>query len=138
MARRVSYRFDFNDATAWVQIKRLRDKNALDPLAEAIARDAGRYAPKRTGRLAASYRWEESGDGVRRVGSDVEYQPYVELGTEPHLIRPRARAGALWWPTIRTAGSHPVPKVNHPGATAHPHLRPALYQRRSVRGRSFS
>lgn len=77
-----------------------------------------------TGRLRASITSQlEQDDGglVVRIGSNVEYAGYVEVGTEPHRIVAR-RKRALHW----KGAAHPVVAVNHPGTRARPYLRPAL------------
>lgn len=108
----------------------------------AVARDLGRRAllvtnqakvnatgvgggPKvRTGRLRSSITFAlgQDGEGLfADVGTNVSYARYVELGTRPHVIRPRTRKALAW-----KGARHPVRKVNHPGSKPHPFLRPAL------------
>jgi HK97 gp10 family phage protein len=66
-----------------------------------IDRAAKRLCPVDTGRLRSSISWavQIGGEGiVGRVGTDVEYAPYVEFGTsrmraQPYL-RPAIQAGA--------------------------------------------
>lgn len=95
-------------------------------IGRAILNDAQHLVPKRTGRLRDSLRAEVH-EKVLRVGSlDVNYATDVEMGTSPHVIKPRFKQ-ALYWP----GADHPVKRVNHPGTRAQPYLRPALYQRRS-------
>lgn len=97
-------------------------------LGPAIADDARRYCPKRTGDLAESIKHEVE-DGtliISAKGSDEEsYAAYVELGTRPHIIRPNGKK-ALFWP----GAAHPVGLVHHPGTRPQPFLRPALDQER--------
>lgn len=91
-----------------------------------ILADAKAFVPVDTGRLRDSL-ISEVHDKVLRVGSrDVEYATDVEMGTAPHVIRPRVKK-ALWW----DGAPHPYAKVNHPGTRPQPFLRPALFQRRS-------
>ena len=101
------------------------DRNAVGPLADAIADDAGDGAAIDTGALSESYGTEKPRQGVRLVGSSLDYADHVEFGTDPHEIRPRTKR-ALWWP----GADHPVAKVNHPGTVAQPTLRPAAYKKR--------
>ena len=101
------------------------DRNAVGPLAEAIAEDAGDGAAIDTGRLSESYGTERPRLGVRHVGSSLGYADHVEFGTDPHEITPTTKE-ALFWP----GADHPVRKVNHPGTPAQPTLRPAAYKRR--------
>jgi hypothetical protein len=96
-------------------------------LGDAILNDAQNYVHKRSGRLHDSLR-AECHDKVLRVGSlDCNYATDVELGTSPHVIKPRFKR-ALYWP----GADHPVAKVNHPGTAPMPYLRPALFQRRTA------
>lgn len=95
-------------------------------IGEAILGDAKHLVPKRTSRLHDSLRAEVHSK-VLRVGSlDVNYSTHVELGTPPHVIKPRFKR-ALYW----EGADHPVAKVNHPGTQPAPYLRPALFQRRT-------
>lgn len=99
----------------------------LELLGSQILGDARALCPVDTGRLKESLDAEVHGK-VLRVGSrDVNYCLYVEYGTAPHVITPRNKK-ALFWPGAR----HPVARVNHPGTTAQPFLRPALLQHRSA------
>jgi HK97 gp10 family phage protein len=53
-----------------------------------VERDAKERAPVDTGRLRASITSEVTGmmmDTVGIVGSNVEYAPFVEMGTKPHF-----------------------------------------------------
>jgi len=101
------------------------DRNAVGPLAEAIAEDAGDGAAIDTGRLSESYGTEKPRQCERNVGSSLDYADHPEFGTDPHEIRP-VHAEALWWP----GADHPVAVVQHPGTPAQPTLRPAAYKRR--------
>jgi hypothetical protein len=75
------------------------------------------YAPKKTGKLAASVRFSRKryarGIGFE-AGSTVKYALYQETGTPPHIIRAK-RAGMLtfFWPKV----GHVVHfrSVRHPG-----------------------
>lgn len=66
------------------------------------------------------------------VSADANYASFMELGTRPHVIRPR-NAKALRF----TQGSRVVfaTRVNHPGTRARPFLGPAAA---SVAGRMLS
>jgi len=80
-----------------------RAKIAIQKACLAIESDTKRQCPVDTGRLRASYTHEvtaEEGFIVGRVGSDVRYSRYVELGTykmaaRPHLI-PAFEANKDW------------------------------------------
>lgn len=100
-----------------------------EKLGPDIAEDAKRYCPKRTGALEDSIEHHvEGGDLiVSATGSDEEtYAAYVELGTMPHVIRPKTKQ-ALYW----EGAAHPVKVVHHPGTKPQPFLRPALFTERS-------
>lgn len=100
-----------------------------DRLGPDIARDAARYCPERTGALKDSIEHHVEGDDLivsATGGTDGRtYAAYVELGTVPHIIRPREKR-ALFWP----GAPHPVGVVHHPGTRPQPFLRPALFQER--------
>lgn len=84
-------------------------------LGPAIAKDAARYAPKRSGDLAGSVEHHLEGHTliVSATGSDErDYAAYVELG---HRI---------YHPSTGRSGPDTVPPQ--------PFLRPALYQERDL------
>jgi hypothetical protein len=113
-------------AQGWERhVDRAVDRYAVGPLAEDIAEDAGRGAARDTGALRGSYGVVKPSEGVRHVGSSLEYADFVEFGTDPHEILPK-NAKALWWP----GAAHPVRRVQHPGTRAQPTLRPAARTRR--------
>ena len=62
-------------------------EDALGSLGNAILEDARRMAPVATGKLRDSIRVEAEGDTVR-VGSDLDYAAYVELGTSDTPAQP--------------------------------------------------
>jgi hypothetical protein len=71
-------------------------EDAVAPMTQQVANDISAQAainsPRRTGRLAASWR-VEAGDGVSwRVETDVPYAPYVEYGSEHNPV-PAAMLG---------------------------------------------
>lgn len=68
---------------------------------------------------------------VSKVAVGTDHWRFVEYPTAAHEIRPRNPGGALFWP----GAPHPVQVVYHPGTHEQPFMRPALYQRRSLRGR---
>ncbi len=70
--------------------------NAMRDCALMVEYDAKANAPVNTGRLRASITPEVRAEGetiLGVVGSNVEYAPYMELGTRPHFppIEPLAR-----------------------------------------------
>jgi len=98
----------------------------MGQLGGMIQQDAREFAPKKTGALAASIRYEVN-SGILRVGSDLDLALWMEEGTRPHVIRPK-NAKALFWP----GAEHPYALVNHPGTMAQPFLRPALWIKREA------
>lgn len=100
-------------------------------LGPAISTDARRYCPKDTGALADSieHHLEEHDLIVSATGGarGQIYAAYVELGTEPHIIRPKDKKALFW-----VGAKRPVTVVHHPGTRPRPFLRPALYQERDV------
>jgi len=65
------------------------------------------------------YRWV--------VSTGVEYAPYVEYGTRPHIIRPKTRGGALSFYGGMGGGAQNLAKVVH-----HPGTRPVYMFMRGV------
>lgn len=72
--------------------------------------------PYRTGNLVASFYLDLLGLSAT-WGPTANYAPFVEFGTDPHIILPK-NAKALWWPGAK----HPVKKVKHPGTLANPYM----------------
>lgn len=113
-------------------------KNAAIPviakkLADSVHDKATRYSPvgvrwippnsknkipTASGKLKKSWRKRRVGRWIRNnyrwnVWTDVEYAPYVEYGTSPHVIRPRNPDGVLVYYTI--GGKNMSKQVMHPG-----------------------
>lgn len=67
-----------------------------------------------------------------RVVATVPYAAYVEFGTRPHTITPRAKQALAWGGARRLTGTlrsgasatHFAMRVNHPGTKAYPFLMP--------------
>lgn len=105
-------------------------RRAVNVQSQAKINATGRPGPNvQSGRLRGSITHELATDEkglVARIGTNVEYAAYVELGTPPHKIRALGRGNggkqALFWKGAR----HPVRSVNHPGTIQRPYLRPAL------------
>lgn len=57
-------------------------------VAEEIVTDAKAGAPVRTGTLRRSYHRQPVDALTQRVGTDLEYAPYVEFGTSKMAARP--------------------------------------------------
>jgi len=80
--------------------------------AEYVWSETARLAPYRTGRLVRSIIMRRRGPIHYVIGTPVEYAPYIEFGTRPHIIEPR-RAKAL-----RFIVHHEIVfarRVQHPG-----------------------
>jgi hypothetical protein len=91
--------------------------------------------PVDTGRLRASIRGEAQRTWTLRprfvVGSDVEYAPYVNDGTGPHIIRPRNAQALRFVVDGRVVFAR---VVHHPGTRAQPFLDRALREVTAGRG----
>lgn len=95
--------------------------------ARQVVNRAKILAPVRTNRLRSSIDYRVSSFFSLRpkahVFSDVEYAPYVNDGTRPHIIRPK-NAKAL---RFRVGGQVVYARVvHHPGTKARPFLDRAL------------
>jgi hypothetical protein len=72
--------------------------------------------PWRTGFLVQSFRADITA-GMLRWFPTASYAPYVEFGTAPHTITPKAKK-ALSWP----GAAHPWASVHHPGTKPNPFM----------------
>lgn len=79
---------------------------------------AGRAFKTHTGILEESIGWRFAGNGVAEVFANAEYAGYVEQGTDPHVIEPKAGRKALKIPSGN--GFFFVGQVNHPGSKPYP------------------
>ena len=112
----------------------------IDSITADCVRDAKANAPKVTTTYQGSIQMRPAVvKGYIVVGLwgsfNVAYALGLELGTPPHIIRPRNKK-ALYWP----GAEHPVKLVHHPGTRAQPHLRPAadrLYPQLPARIRGY-
>jgi len=129
-------------------------KQAVTKAGIIIERQAVALAPTDSGRLKGSITWRtrSDGDGVRtpakandgvskpsrkwtaHIGTNVEYAPHVEYGTDSHVVR--AKRGKYL--TFKVGG-HWVKKesVKIPSIPAQPFLRPALSAKKRVIMRDF-
>ena len=93
--------------------------------AETVAEDAKRFAPVKTGELRESITVLPQIDPmIRHVLALADHSKHVEYGTQPHIIQP----------TEETTYDEPI---EHPGATAKPYLRPALWYNHRSMHRAF-
>lgn len=106
-------------------------QNKLVRAATTVERLAKQKCPRRTGRLVRSITRRIDKRKVT-IGSNVSYAPIVELGSRPHIIKPKT-AAALWWKGL----PHPVKMVHHPGTRPKPYLRPALMESKKEIERIF-
>jgi hypothetical protein len=90
-------------------------------LANDLAQELAINAPVDTGNLKNSIRHRINSDDI--TITMAEHALYVELGTPPHIIRPK-NAKALHW---KSAGKDVFAKrVNHPGTRPNPFIRTTL------------
>ena len=120
------------------ELRRIKSGEAARKLrvdGPAVVNRAKILCPVDTGRLRASIQGQLKRNILLRprfeVGSNVEYAPYVNDGTRPHIIRPRT-ARALRF----VVGGQVVfaRVVHHPGTRAQPFLDRALREIAAPRG----
>ena len=129
------------NSTARIHIFRLEQKLKRS-LAEAIAKDVRRLAPRDTGMMADNVVVAEEPDGRVRVevlGGGEHLDPrvpiWVEFGTGPHWIISGGFALHMKRPyplRNRETGQVFGPVVWHPGSPAQPFMRPAAYRKRRL------
>jgi len=102
---------------------------AVEKTALQVERSAKQKAPVDTGNLRASIQTVPDGLAQRLVGTNVEYAPDVEFGTQPHVITPTDAE------VLRFEGSDGdivyAQSVDHLGTPAQPFLRPAIREHES-------
>jgi hypothetical protein len=108
---------------------------------EIVTQGAKRRAPtsphgsggRPSGYLRSRISWEMHRDPVglyvdiaspARTPQGEPYGLFMEVGTRPHVIRPRNPGGWLRW--FEGGKVRFAKVVHHPGTRAQPHLRPAL------------
>ncbi len=99
---------------------------------DAVA-NAKRTVPRKTGNLGRSIRPGFFSGSQAIVEAHANYAAYVELGTRPHVIRPKNKK-VLAWPaagsarlsgsTKRGGSSIFAREVHHPGTKPQPYLVP--------------
>lgn len=102
---------------------------------ETVARAKGK-APKRTGNLARSIHAGPLTKQSAQVEASAGYAAYVELGTKPHIIRPKYAKVLAWGGARRLSGSlrsgskatNFAMIVHHPGTKPQPFLLPAAIE----------
>lgn len=100
-----------------------------------------RVAPVDEGRLKASIEVKAEGDEI--VVYMVDYALYVEMGTEPHIIRPKYKQALAFESTSglsrkgrleagipkKDANTTIVKEVHHPGTQPQPFIRNTFYHK---------
>lgn len=81
---------------------------------------AGKGFTPHTGQLEQSINWLPVGNGSAEVFAQAEYAGFVEYGTEPHVIAPKAGRQGLKIPVTGGGGYIIRRAVNHPGSKPHP------------------
>lgn len=109
---------------------------------EIVTQGAKRRAPtsprgsggRSSGYLRSKIGWQMGRDELglyvdiaspARTPQGESYGLFIEVGTRPHVIRAKTPGGWLRW-TGSDGKARFARKVNHPGTSAQPHLRPAL------------
>jgi len=84
--------------------------------------DAGRgFTPRSPGGgLEQAINWRPAGTGRAEIYANKDYAAYVEYGTGPHVIEPRAGRKGLKIPVPGGGGYIVRRSVNHPGSRPHP------------------
>lgn len=116
-----------------ITLLRRRIVKIHDDVVKDIDGDAWVHAPVDTGALRASIHIRKLRPLHSQVVVGTDHWRFVEYPTSAHVIRPRSGKKGLFWP----GAPHPVQMVHHPGTSAQPFMRPALYQRRSLVGRPY-
>ena len=81
---------------------------------------AGQGFTPRTGILQQSINWRPGGNGTAEIYANAEYARFVEEGTKPHKINPKAGGKGLKIPVAGGGGYVIRRGVNHPGSKPHP------------------
>jgi hypothetical protein len=110
-------------------------KAVLTRLAMATVREAKILVPRKTSNLGRSIHATTITETEAHVVASARYAGYVEFGTRPHEITPRAKkalrfaataAGRRLTGTPRKGAAVVFAKrVHHPGTRPHPFMRPA-------------
>lgn len=104
-------------------------ERALLKTALAIESDAKRLAPVDTGNLRKSIEARQVSPSKYVIGTPLEYAPYVEYGTGPHLITSNGEDPLTFKVDGQWISKH---QIDHPGTPAQPYLRPALNANRDA------
>jgi len=109
--------------------------DAVEKTALQVERSAKQNAPVDTGNLRASLRSARAGPANYLVGTNVEYAPDVEFGTQPHVITPDDAEA------LRFEGADGdivfAQRVEHPGTPAADTAAPAVSEHESDLSRNI-
>lgn len=68
------------------------ERKALEAVGFFVTREVKKRAPVDTGRLRSSYRHQvDLGQRNVKIGTDVQYSPYLEFGTSKQRAQPHLR-----------------------------------------------
>lgn len=90
--------------------------------ANYLKADMESRVPVRTGKLKQSIQIRVKTHEIV-IGPDTEYDAFVELGTQPHVIKAKTKKALAFKMGGRTVI---VRSVKHPGTKAQPYVRPAF------------
>lgn len=112
-------------------------RDIMKTLGEAAVNESKALSPKKTGNLRQSIHLDHYDDTSAKVVASANYALFVEEGTAPHEITPRARKALRWAATsskgFRLTGTPRsgsnvgylfATRVHHPGTKPHPFLVP--------------
>lgn len=105
-----------------------RVQQVHDNVVRGVTFDAIRYAAVDTGEMRSTIHSRRVFARRSHVIVGTDHWMFVEFDTRPHIITPNNKE-ALYWP----GAAHPVKLVHHPGTSAQPFMRPAVYKRRALK-----
>lgn len=118
----------WNDVAVMAKI-RVKMRARMELACEFVAGAAALNCPVKTGRLRQSIESKVISEEIGRVGTNVEYAPHIEFGTQAHFITPRNQKAL----SFLVNGIRIVRKwVAHPGTKAKPFLRPAIMENKET------
>ncbi len=100
--------------------------SAVSKACAIVRNDAIKNAPHKTGELQRSIEFEVSDDGSEGIiYSNLEYAPYVEVGTGIYATKGQGRDKPWYYPVY---DSGDIKFIKTVGMRARPYLEPALSQ----------
>jgi hypothetical protein len=114
-------------------------RQALGRIGLQVVARAKELVPRQTGNLGRTIRLgqvtETNVQVIAGGQAGVGYAQFVELGTRPHIIRPRNKKMLAWGKNRRLSGSARsgsemifAHEVHHPGTRAQPYIMPAAQE----------